>query len=541
MDYTKFLRDEYCSLEPETSLPHQSNKFFDLSVIEKCKPRSQFGIDELGKSLNGSPVKCILIEGAPGCGKSTLVREVCQRWGNGTLFQKFSLVLLLKLRDRSIQKVSSLSSCINHHDSEVQTAVFQSIAQVNGKSTVLILDGYDELPLELQASSIFASLLEGDLLPYSTIVVTTRSSSSEIIYQKIKSSKFYHFEVLGFTQAVIDRYIKDGLNNKKLSQDITGHLQKYPYVNDLMYSPLNCAIIVYTFKSSAKKHSHPNTLTGLYTALIKTLLIQYLSTHPVLDKHRLSLSAFSDLPSEVYKPFTELCRMAYEGALHNQHVFSGVSVHNTLGLMKAFRQTVNDFVFLHLNVQEFLAAVHISSFSQQELITSFKSLMRQRHLINVWQFLAGLTNFKHQQAANNTFLNAITEPFKVREFLPSTSLAVTRERDTATLLEILQWLFEAQEKELLSLILGRDSHDLDASWKLLSPFDCCVLGYCIAQSECAWILNLKSCGITVKGIKRIAVERLHTVKILDLSCNSIGTDGGVTLCEYCDTAYYSCT
>ena len=534
-DFIEYLREIYHSLKPETFFPHQSNKFFNLKIVEKCKPYNKFGIDGLAMLQDGSPVKCILIEGAPGCGKSTLVREACQRWGNGTLFQKFSLLLLLKLRDRSIQKVSSLSSCINHHDSEVQTAVFQSIAQVNGKSTILILDGYDELPLELQANSIFASLLEGDLLPNSTIIVTTRSSSRKIVHNKIKSSRLRHIEVLGYAQEEIDLYIKEGLNDKRLTQAITGHLQKNCYVKDLMYLPLNCAIIVYIFKSNNKNDRCPSTLTELYTVFTKTLLNRYLDTHPIFGKRRLLLPDFSDLPSDVNETFTELCGMAYKGVLHGQYAFSGASIDNTLGLMKSFTQICCTLgsEFLHLTLQEYLAAVHISSFPQQKLISAFKSLTKLQHLTTVRRFLAGLMDFKHQQTANDTVFSAVTGTFKMSKSSLRTSLAETIELDQGTLFETLQWLFETQDKELFLLILGRGSYDLDVSLQSLSPFDCSVLGYCIAQSRCVWNLKFKSCGITEKGIKTIAGERLHSAAILDLSYNTIGTHGGVALCKYC--------
>ena len=39
--------------------------------------------------------KVILIEGAPGSGKSTLSWDICQRWGAGELFQEYEVVVLV--------------------------------------------------------------------------------------------------------------------------------------------------------------------------------------------------------------------------------------------------------------------------------------------------------------------------------------------------------------------------------------------------------------------------------------------------------------
>jgi len=55
------------------------------------------------------PVTQLLIEGAPGIGKSTFAWEVCQKWGQHQLFHEYSLVLLLKFRDKRVQEADSIS------------------------------------------------------------------------------------------------------------------------------------------------------------------------------------------------------------------------------------------------------------------------------------------------------------------------------------------------------------------------------------------------------------------------------------------------
>ncbi len=47
--------------------------------------------------------KVVLIEGAPGSGKSTLSWDICKRWGAGELFQKYEVVILVQLRDPEVQ------------------------------------------------------------------------------------------------------------------------------------------------------------------------------------------------------------------------------------------------------------------------------------------------------------------------------------------------------------------------------------------------------------------------------------------------------
>ena len=51
----------------------------------------------------------ILIDGAPGSGKSTLTVHICQQWGRGELFNDFTVVILVQLRDPKVQNAKSIT------------------------------------------------------------------------------------------------------------------------------------------------------------------------------------------------------------------------------------------------------------------------------------------------------------------------------------------------------------------------------------------------------------------------------------------------
>ena len=107
-------------------------KYINLALIEKedvTKPEAdQFtratihgNIDDIKKSKramnigqiaqlpDGSHPKCILVEGAPGVGKSTFAWELCHKWGKGKLLQQYQLVILLRLRDKSVRAAKNIS------------------------------------------------------------------------------------------------------------------------------------------------------------------------------------------------------------------------------------------------------------------------------------------------------------------------------------------------------------------------------------------------------------------------------------------------
>ena len=61
---------------------------------------------------SGEQSSFILIEGAPGIGKSVLLKEIAYKWANKELLQKFELVLLVCLRNPSLQQIQSVDDLL---------------------------------------------------------------------------------------------------------------------------------------------------------------------------------------------------------------------------------------------------------------------------------------------------------------------------------------------------------------------------------------------------------------------------------------------
>lgn len=88
------------SLHPKLESCKALREVLNKSIITK-------EIGELLAPLQvGSDPQFVLIEGAPGIGKSLLLQEIAYRWGKRNLLQEFKLVLLLCLRDPAVQQMS---------------------------------------------------------------------------------------------------------------------------------------------------------------------------------------------------------------------------------------------------------------------------------------------------------------------------------------------------------------------------------------------------------------------------------------------------
>ena len=109
-------------------------------------------------------------------------------------------------------------------------------------------------------------------------------------------------------------------------------------------------------------------MTELYSSLIRSLLLRYLFNHPEHDKVKWNIQCFDDLPQDVYQQLCELSTIAYIGIVHEQQVIFSDLPDNfeTLDLMQCAPELYVDegaavsYNFLHLTIQEYLAAFHLS-------------------------------------------------------------------------------------------------------------------------------------------------------------------------------------
>ena len=84
--------------------------------------------------------KVVLVEGAPGVGKSTFAWEFCRRWERGEIAQQYQLVLLLQLRDERMSRAMTLRDLIYHSSESVCQAVVEELESTFGVNTLIVLD-----------------------------------------------------------------------------------------------------------------------------------------------------------------------------------------------------------------------------------------------------------------------------------------------------------------------------------------------------------------------------------------------------------------
>ena len=127
--------------------------------------------------------RVLLIEGAPGGGKSTFAHHICHQWAQYASFlDRFDIVVLAYLRDQAIQNATIpwLTFYLSNTLEESQV-VATCIQATRGLNVLFIFDGWDEFPSNLQTNSLVSTIIRQPWelsLHQSTILITSRPVSS---------------------------------------------------------------------------------------------------------------------------------------------------------------------------------------------------------------------------------------------------------------------------------------------------------------------------------------------------------------------------
>ena len=443
-----------------------------------------------------TPPRVILIEGAPGGGKSTLALHICHRWAQGNCSMKrYDLVILVYLRDQSIQNASTLVDLLPPRNSQI---VASQIQDCDGKNVLFIFDGWDEFQSHLQKTSLVSTIIQQPhklSLHQSTVLITTRPVSSGNLL-RIADQRV---EILGFTQHQIREYIGKALDgNSARIQKLVQHLEKHPVIEGYCYVPLHVAILVHVFLTF--NEVLPTTLHDLFCKLVLCSIARELETH---ESESFESCSLDDLPDEFKSKLSKLSLLAYEGVMQDKVVFYekdvklvDLSAKLSLGLLQAVEGLTLlskslSYNFLHLSVQELLAAYHISHMDSSEQLKVFKRMFGGSRFQAVLHYYSGFTK--------------LTSP-PIRDFVSSYSKQKSSIKD---LLPLLNCFFEAQDLSLSNLVNFRiirlHSH--------LSPVDYLAIGYYITSllsvsSSDTSNVQLKILEIDDQGLKLLLLALL---------------------------------
>ena len=508
-------------------------------------------------TLHGSEI--ILIEGAPGSGKSTLTVHICQRWGKGELFQQFTVVILVQLRDPAVQRAQTIADLLPVENVAVAQELATELIATNGRGVLWVLDGWDELPIHLQQDSIFRNLMPPKpseeklkkirkdplyaeyvakgysneelwavylknnpelkrLLHECSVIVTSRPISSGDLHPVVSS----RIEVLGFTPEEQRQYFTECLKgDTKALEALLEKIQENPVVQSICYLPLNAAFVVHSFK--LKGQLLANTVYEIYSTVILSCIQRHFEREDRGHDLPRELASLDDLSRNeaVRKPFQHLCELAYHGVMKNKVTFSSSDMpqgSNTLSLLQAIESFLQSgksvfYNFLHLSIQEVLSAYYIATWlSDSEQVSQFQQLFNQPRFAAVFQFFSAITKLK------SPGIRQVIARIVAKESKP-------------LLVSLLHCLYEAQDPSLCLYVAERLKYRLDLSQTSLNPLDCLSVSFFLSSVTDREIsAYLWRCSISDLGAKCLAKylgsDVDHVCKVsIDLSDNDIHEEG----------------
>uniref|UniRef100_A0A671TLS7 NACHT domain-containing protein n=1 Tax=Sparus aurata TaxID=8175 RepID=A0A671TLS7_SPAAU len=329
-------------------------------------------------------IRVALTNGVAGVGKTFLVQKFTLDWAEGSENQDVSLLVLLSFRELNLirDEQYSLLRLLHVFHPTLQKVTAEKLAVCK---LLFIFDGLDESRLSLdfnnhevvsdvtQKSSVsvlLTNLIQGKLLPSALVWITSRPAAAN----QIPPSRVDRVtEVRGFTDAQKEEYFRRRFSDEDLSSRIISHIKTSRSLHIMCLIPVFCwitATVLDHMLTTDQRGELPKTLTDMYSHF---LLVQTKRKKQNYDEGReTSPQELTEADREV---LLKLGRLAFEHLetgnimfyqedlercglnVTEASVYSGVCTEIFRRESVIFQKTV--YCFVHLSVQEFLAAVYM--------------------------------------------------------------------------------------------------------------------------------------------------------------------------------------
>ena len=419
------------------------------------------------------------------------------------------MVVLVRLREPAIRDAKDVKDILPRQGAGMEPEIAKEIVLRKGAGTMFVIDGWDELPDTSRGHEVILRLISKKILPESAVVVTSRPTSSASLHGLVST----RIEILGFSPRELRKYLTDCLDGSiSDTENLIKKIKANPVVAGSCFLPLNASILVHLYICTGDL---PSTQSGIFSSLIKHCILRHYKERT--DSGISNLKSLDDLPEIAQAPLKHLCKIAYEGVMEDKVIFNLEKDCDTLGLLQGVEcysadRTEYYYNFLHLSIQEHLAARHIGlQLNHSQQIEKFNKLFGEPRFTATFQHYAAVTRL--QVPGIEEILNKITIQLLKAEL---------KREDKANFLSLLNCLYEAQDSSLCELVVGylgpkmhpfakvffsEHGSKLNFCSTTLSPADCLSIGYFLKYAY-SFDVDLSYCDMKDDGCIMLFIQKL---------------------------------
>ncbi|XP_075338943.1 protein NLRC3-like [Odontesthes bonariensis] len=502
-----------------------------LETASKIRHDTPIRCQDIFKALaeQQGAIRVVLTNGVAGVGKTFSVLKFTLDWAEGLENQDVSVVILLSFRELNLirEQQHSLLTLLHVFHPTLQQLPAEQLA---GCALLFILDGLDESRLSLEfscqvvseltqkssVSVLLTNLIRGNLLPSARLWITTRPAAANQIPPACVARVT---EVRGFTDAQKEEYFRRRFRDEERSSRISSHIQASRSLHIMCGIPVFCwitATVLEHMLTPEQRAELPKTTTDMYSHF---LLVQ---TQRKKNKYhqgpeagpqglteadgdvllKLGRLAFEHLEKGnimFYQEDLEQCGLDVPEA----SLYSGVCTEIFRRECEIFQKPV--YCFVHLSVQEFLAAVymmHCYTSRKEEVLWSFlgiyhsysslddflKRVMEKScrskngHLDLFVRFLHGLSVESNQRLLAGLLGQTQNSPETIQEVIYNLKMMNTSNISPDRSINIFHCLMEMNDLSVHQQIQEFLKSE-NRSEEKLSEIQCSALAYMLQMSE----------------------------------------------------------
>ncbi|KAK6291566.1 hypothetical protein J4Q44_G00383320, partial [Coregonus suidteri] len=353
----------------------------ETTTRKQARPETAIKCNDIFKPLTGLDklIRTVLTKGVAGIGKTVSVQKFILDWAEGKANQDVQFVFSFPFRELNLMKMEkhTFIELLNHFSIETKES---RISNYEKYKVLFIFDGLDEcrLPLDFKKNKIccdvtestsvdvlLTNLIKGNLLPSALLWITTRpAAANKIPFRCVDQVT----EVRGFNDPQKEEYFRKRVSDEDLASRIISHIKTSRSLHIMCHIPVFCWIsaIVLEHMLKHKREEMPKTLTEMYSHLVMFHTIQ---------KNEKYLGKEETVPHWNKESILSLGKLAFQQLMNGNLIFyeedlkeAGIDVNEASvysGLCtQIFKEEcvlyqVKVYCFVHLSIQEFLAAVYV--------------------------------------------------------------------------------------------------------------------------------------------------------------------------------------